>query len=164
MEITPRTAASCDQSRAISFIFTPTRPNSAKCERRGQSRSIRSRLTLVNVRSGARFGEEANMQQAFSRRGARRAAPEIIAWLALLAAAVTAQTTVSSVAWAQGGPTAPAAQDNQDNRDNRGNPVPPAVQGTPPPPATEGRAQAPIGHRQPRPGDLPPDVRREEGG
>lgn len=98
------------------------------------------------------------MQQAFSRRGARRAAPEIIAWLALLAAAVTVQTTISSVALAQGGPSAPAAQDN------RGNPVPPAVQGTPPPPATEGRAQAPIGHRQPRPGDLPPDVRREEGG
>jgi hypothetical protein len=115
-------------------------------------------LTLVNVRSGARFGEEANMQQAFSRRGARRAAPEIIVWLALLAAAVTAQTTVSSVALAQGGPSAPAAQDN------RGNPVPPAVQGTPPPAATEGRAQAPVGHRQPRAGDLPPDVRREEGG
>jgi hypothetical protein len=116
-------------------------------------------LTLVNVRSGARFGEEANMQQAFARRGARRAPPEIIAWLALLAAAVTAQTTVSSVALAQGGPSAPAAQDNRDN------PVPPAVQGNPPPPpATEGRAQAPIGHRQPRPGDLPPDVRREEGG
>jgi hypothetical protein len=108
------------------------------------------------------FGEEANMQHAFSRRGARRAAPEIIAWLALLAAAVTVQTTISSVALAQGGPSAPAAQDN---RDNRGNPVPPAVQGNAPPlPATEGRAQAPIGHRQPRPGDLPPDVRREEGG
>ena len=108
------------------------------------------------------------MQQAFSRRGARRAAPEIIAWLALLAAAVTVQTTISSVALAQGGPSAPATQgnqDNRDNRDNRGNPVPPAVQGNPPPPpATEGRAQAPIGHRQPRPGDLPPDVRREEGG
>jgi hypothetical protein len=119
-------------------------------------------LTLVNVRSGARFGEEANMQQAFSRRGPRRAAPGIIAWLALLAAAVTAQTSVSSVALAQGGPSAPAAQDN---RDNRGNSVPPAVQGNPPsPPATEGRAQAPVGHRQPRPGDLPPDVRREEGG
>jgi hypothetical protein len=116
-------------------------------------------LTLVNVRSGARFGEEANMQQAFSRRGPRRAAPGIIAWLALLAAVVTAQTTVSSVALAQGGPSAPAAQDNRDN------PVPPAVQGNPPPPAaTEGRAQAPTGHRQPRPQDLPPDVRREEGG
>src|SRR5262245_66550573 len=139
MEITPRTAASCDQSRAISFIFTPTRPNSAKCERRGQSRSIRSPLTLVNVRSGARFGEEANMQQAFARRGARRAAPGIIAWLALLAAALMAETTVSNVALAQGSPSAPAAQDN---RDNRGNPVPPAVQGTPPPPAaTEGRGQ-----------------------
>src|SRR5262245_62620731 len=100
------------------------------------------------------------MQKAFSRRGVR-AAPEIIAWLALLSAAVTAQTTVSSVAWAQGAPSAPAAQDNRDNRDN---PVPPAVQGTPPPAATEGRAQAPVGHRQPRPGDLPPDVRREEGG
>jgi len=99
------------------------------------------------------------MQKTFARRGARRAAPGMITWLALLAAAMTAQTAVSSVALAQGGPSAPAAQDN------RGNPVPPAVQGNPPPPAaTEGRAQAPIGHRQPRPGDLPPDVRREEGG
>src|SRR5262245_45484623 len=165
MEITPQTAASCGQSRAIRFIFTPNRadrPNSAKSERRGQSRSIPSRLTLVNVRSGARFGVEANMQEAFARRGPRRAASVIIAWLALLAATVTAETTVSGVALAQGSPSAPAAQGNQDNR---GNPVPPAVQGNPPPAAaTEGRAQAPIGHRQPRPGDLPPDVRREEGG
>jgi hypothetical protein len=116
-------------------------------------------LTLVNVQSGARFGKEANMQGAFAQRGPRRAASVIIAWLALLAAAVTAQTTVASVALAQGGPSAPAAQDN------RGNPAPPAVQGnSPPPAATEGQAQAPIGHRQPRPGDLPPDVRREEGG
>ena len=108
------------------------------------------------------------MQQAFARRGARRAAPGITTWLALLAAAVMAETTVASVALAQGGPSAPspATQGNaQDNQDNRGNPVPPAVQGNPaPPPATEGRAQAPIGHRQTRPGDLPPDVRREEGG
>ena len=102
------------------------------------------------------------MQETFARGGARRAAPGIITWIALLAAAVMAQTTASSVALAQGSPSAPAAQDN---RDNRGNPVPPAVQGNPaPPPATEGRAQAPIGHRQPRPQDLPPDVRREEGG
>ena len=102
------------------------------------------------------------MQQAFARRGARRVASGIITWLALLAAAVMAETTVASVALAQGGPSAPAAPDNQDDR---GNPVPPAVQGNPPPPAaTEGRAQAPIGHRQPRPGDLPSDVRREEGG
>jgi hypothetical protein len=116
-------------------------------------------LTLVNVGSGARFGEEANMQEAFAERGRRRAARGIITWLALLAAAVTAEPTVSSVALAQGSPSAPAAQDN------RANPVPPAVQGNPPPPAaTEGRGQAPTGHRQPRPGDLPPDVRREEGG
>ena len=101
------------------------------------------------------------MQETFARGGARRAAPGIITWIALLAAAVMAQTTASSVALAQGSPSAPAAQGN---RDNRGNPVPPAVQGNPPPAATEGRAQAPIGHRQPRPGDLPPDVRREEGG
>ena len=100
------------------------------------------------------------MQGAFAQRGPRRAASVIIAWLALLAAAVTAQTTVASVALAQGGPSAPAAA-----QDNRGSPVPPAVQGNSlPPAATEGRAQAPIGHRQPRPGDLPPDVRREEGG
>src|SRR5262245_13817684 len=126
MEITPQTAASCGQSRAIRFIFTlnrADRPNSAKSERRGQSRSIPSRLTLVNVRSGARFGEEANMQEAFARRGPRRAASVIIAWLALLAATVTAETTVAGVALAQGGPSAPAAQGNQDNR---GNPVPPA--------------------------------------
>ena len=102
------------------------------------------------------------MQETFAERDAGRAAPGIIASLALLVAAVTADTIVSNVALAQGGPSAPAAQGNQDNR---GNPVPPAVQGNPPPPAaTEGRAQAPIGHRQPRPQDLPPDVRREEGG
>jgi hypothetical protein len=116
-------------------------------------------LTLVKVRSGAGFGKEVNMQRAFARRGPRRAIPGIITWLAVLAAAVTAETTVSSVALAQGGPSAPATHDN------RGNPVPSAVQGNPPPPpATEGRAQAPIGHRQPRPQDLPADVRREEGG
>jgi hypothetical protein len=114
---------------------------------------------LVNVRSSARFGEEANMHGAFAEHGRRSAARGAITWIALLAAAVTVQTTVSSVALAQGSPSAPAAQDNRDH------PVPPAVQGNPPPPAaTEGRAQAPIGHRQPRPGDLPPDVRREEGG
>jgi hypothetical protein len=102
------------------------------------------------------------MQETFAERDAGRAAPGIIASLALLVAAVTADTIVSNVALAQGGPSAPAAQGNQDNR---GNPVPPAVQGNPPPPAaTEGRAQAPIGHRQPRPQDLPPDVRREDGG
>ena len=99
------------------------------------------------------------MQEAFVRRGARRASPGIITSLGLLAAAVTAQTTISSVALAQGAPSSPAAQGD------RGNSVPPAVQGNPPPPAaTEGRAQAPTGHRQPRPGDLPPDVQREEGG
>jgi hypothetical protein len=87
------------------------------------------------------------MQEAFARRGRRRTAPGIVTWLALLAAAVTAQTPISSAALAQGAPSAPAVH---------GNPPPPA--------ATEGRAQAPIGHRQPRPGDLPPDVRREEGG
>src|SRR5262245_9931497 len=117
------------------------------------------------VRSGARFDEEANMQEAFAECGVGRgAAPGIVTWLAVLAAAVTVETTPISVALAQGSPSAPAAQDNRDNRDNRGNPVPPAVQGNPPPAATEGRAQAPIGHRQPRPGDLPPDARREEGG
>jgi hypothetical protein len=41
---------------------------------------------------------------------------------------------------------------------------PPAVsQANPPPPATDAR-EAPIGHRQPRPSDLPPNVLRDENG
>jgi hypothetical protein len=90
------------------------------------------------------------MQEAFAKRGAGRAVRGTLTWLAVLAAAVTVESAVSSVVLAQGRSSAPAAQDN------RGNPVPPA--------ATEGRAPAPTGHRQPRPGDLPPDVQRDESG
>jgi hypothetical protein len=94
--------------------------------------------------------------RAIAKRGARAGAPGIITWLALIAATVTAETAVLGMALAQGGPSAPAAQDN---------PLPPAAQDNPLPPATtDGRMQAPIGHRQPRPSDLPPDVQREEHG
>ena len=42
-------------------------------------------------------------------------------------------------------------------------PVPGAPGGDPRPPISQDRMEAPIGHRQPRPQDLPPSVRREEG-
>lgn len=74
--------------------------------------------------------------------------------LAALATATLAAGAISSVAYAQGGP--PAAQ---------GATLPPAAQDSrSPPAATEGRAQAPVGHRQPRPQDLPPDVLRDKNG
>jgi hypothetical protein len=42
---------------------------------------------------------------------------------------------------------------------------PPATrEANPPPSATDARGQAPVGHRQPRPSDVPPTVSRDEGG
>ena len=41
---------------------------------------------------------------------------------------------------------------------------PAASQADPPPSATDARRQAPIGHRQPRPSDLPSNVLRDENG
>jgi hypothetical protein len=41
------------------------------------------------------------------------------------------------------------------------NPSPPDI-GAPPPPTVSGIPQAPVGHRQPRPSELPPETRREE--
>ena len=40
------------------------------------------------------------------------------------------------------------------------NPSPPGLSAPPPPPS--GIPQAPVGHRQPRPSDLPAETRREE--
>jgi hypothetical protein len=63
----------------------------------------------------------------------------------VLAAAITAAGAIPGVALAQNNPA-------------------PAPNNPPRPAATEGRAQAPVGHRQPRPQDLPPDVQRDENG
>ena len=98
------------------------------------------------------------MRPAIADRAARsrRRAPPIIPWLAALAIAMTANAAVASLALAQSGPPPPAVQTG---------PRPPTSENNPPPPAvTDGRAQAPIGHRQPRPRDLPPDVLRDENG
>jgi hypothetical protein len=42
------------------------------------------------------------------------------------------------------------------------NPSPPGIGASPPPPTVSGIPQAPVGHRQPRPSDLPAETRREE--
>jgi len=42
-------------------------------------------------------------------------------------------------------------------------PLPNPQAADPPPSASQGRMEAPVGHRQPRPQDLPPAVRQEEG-
>jgi hypothetical protein len=69
----------------------------------------------------------------------------------VVATVMTASTATASMALAQNEPSPRAAQIT---------PLPPAAQSIPPPPAaTDGRAQAPIGHRQPR----PPDLRDENG-
>jgi hypothetical protein len=92
------------------------------------------------------------MKQAFADSGACRChpAPRITTWLVALAIMAMAGPGFGGVALAQNAPP-PAS-----NPSNQPNPVPPA--------ATEGRAQAPVGHRQPRPQDLPPNVLRDEGG
>jgi hypothetical protein len=98
-------------------------------------------------------GEEAKMKRAIAEHGVRRVALRAVPCVVLVAA-VAAETAISSPALAQGAPTAPAARDN---------PVPPTMRDNAPPDATEGRAQAPIGHRQPRPRDLPTNLQRGEG-
>jgi hypothetical protein len=92
------------------------------------------------------------MKQAFADNCAGRLhpAPRIITWLAALATVAMAGPGFCGVALAQDAPP-PAS-----NPSNQPNPVPPG--------ATEGRAQAPVGHRQPRPQDLPPSVRQDESG
>jgi hypothetical protein len=42
------------------------------------------------------------------------------------------------------------------------NPNPPGMGVSPPPPTVSGIPQAPVGHRQPRPSELPAETRREE--
>jgi hypothetical protein len=86
----------------------------------------------------------------------RPRAPWGITRLAALATATLVAGAISSVAYAQDGPPGSSAQ---------GATLPPAAPDSrSPPAATEGRAQAPVGHRQPRPQDLPPDVLRDENG
>ena len=95
------------------------------------------------------------MKPAIADRAARRATSAAIRWIAAVAAVMTANTAIASGALAQNAPLPPAAQSS---------PPPPTAQGTPPPPAaTDGRAQAPVGHRQPRPQDLPPELRDNPG-
>jgi hypothetical protein len=79
------------------------------------------------------------------RRFAVRIATTIVTWAAVLS------SVVLSVAFAQ------------DAANSARNP-PAASRANPPSPATDARGQAPIGHRQPRPSDLPSNVQRDEGG
>ena len=72
-----------------------------------------------------------------------RAPLRTFVFVAALVALIMGGTDLSSVALAQGNPTP------------RSNPAPRLE--------PQGRAESPIGHRQPRPQDLPPGVRREEG-
>jgi hypothetical protein len=96
------------------------------------------------------------MKPAIAFRAVRSAALSVIRSFAAVATVMTANAATTSVALAQNEPFPPAAQ---------AAPLPPPAQNMPPPPAaTDGRAQAPIGHRQPRPRDLPPDVSRDENG
>ena len=79
------------------------------------------------------------------RRFAVRIATRIVTWAAVLS------SVVLSVAFAQ------------DAANSARNP-PAASRANPPAPATDARGQAPVGHRQPRPSDLPSNVQRDEGG
>jgi hypothetical protein len=92
------------------------------------------------------------MKQAFADSGGCRCrpAPRIITWLVALATVGMAGPGLCNVAFAQNDPLAATDPNTPPN--------------PPPPAATEGRAQAPVGHRQPRPQDLPPTVLRDEGG
>jgi hypothetical protein len=85
------------------------------------------------------------MRPAFANPVVRRSAARIITWAAVLS------SVVLSVAFAQ-------------DAANSARNSPPASRANPPPPATDARGQAPVGHRQPRPSDLPPNVQRDEGG
>jgi hypothetical protein len=85
------------------------------------------------------------MRPAFADQGVRRFAARTVTWTAVLS------SVVLSVAFAQ------------DAANSSRNP-PAARQGNPPASATDARGQAPVGHRQPRPGDLPSNVQRDEGG
>ena len=85
------------------------------------------------------------MRLAFADQIVPRFAARTVTWAAVLS------SVVLSVAF---------AQDAANSARN-----PPAVgQAGPPSPATDARGQAPVGHRQPRPGDLPSNVKRDEGG
>ena len=84
------------------------------------------------------------MNQTDSAMRNHRARMRAFVFVTALAAPIMGGTDLASVALAQGNP-APRSD----------NPTPR--------PDTQGRIQAPVGHRQPRPQDLPSGVRREEG-
>ena len=89
--------------------------------------------------------EEAKMNVTVADYTVRRFAVRTATWAAVLS------SVVLNVAFAQ------------DAANSARNP-PAASQVNPPAPATDARGQAPIGHRQPRPSDLPSNVQRGEGG
>jgi hypothetical protein len=88
--------------------------------------------------------EEAKMKPTFADRAVRCFAPRIVTWVAVLS------SVFLSVAFAENAATSAQSP-------------PAASQANPPPPATDAR-EAPIGHRQPRPSDLPSNVLRDENG
>jgi hypothetical protein len=85
------------------------------------------------------------MKPTFVRPVIRHSAATIATWAAVLS------SVFLSVAFAQNAATSAQSP-------------PEAREVNPPAPATDARGQAPIGHRQPRPRDLPPNVLRDEGG
>jgi hypothetical protein len=85
------------------------------------------------------------MKPTFAHPAVCRFAARTVTWVAVLS------SVALSVAFAQNAATS-------------GQGPPAASQANPPSPATDARGQAPVGHRQPRPGDLPPNVSRDEGG
>jgi hypothetical protein len=89
--------------------------------------------------------EEAKMKPTFVRPVIRRSTARLVTWAAVLS------SVFLSVAFAQNAATSAQSP-------------PAAREANPPPPATDAREQAPVGHRQPRPSDLPSNVRRDEGG
>jgi hypothetical protein len=85
------------------------------------------------------------MKTTFTDQAVRGFAARIVTWVAVLS------SIFLSVAFAQNAATSAQSP-------------PAASYADPPPSATDARRQAPIGHRQPRPSDLPSNVRRDEDG
>ena len=117
---------------------------SAKCKQSRQSKSIGFRLIVHQCTIDALYrGRE--MKTTFTDQAVRGFAARIVTWVAVLS------SIFLSVAFAQNAATSAQSP-------------PAASQADPPPSATDARRQAPIGHRQPRPSDLPSNVRRDEDG
>jgi hypothetical protein len=113
---------------------------SAKCKQSRQSKSIGFRLIMHQRTINAL--KKAKMKPTFTDQAVRCFAARIVTSVAVLS------SVFLSVAFAQTSAQSPPA----------------ASQTDPPPSATDARRQAPIGHRQTRPGDLPSNVRRDENG